>query len=163
MSERKKPDAMETALRYLEHRARTEQQVRDSLRDAEYTQEEIDDCLDRLLTLHYVDDTEYALSYLRRSLEKRRGLLRYYRELKERGIDKDTAQKAVYLFEDEEDCDIKEIEYENASLEAARILEGRSIGEKERAKAGRRLASLGYDMSMIYSILGAYGRSSIDA
>ena len=131
MSERKKPDVMETALRYLEHRARTAQQIRERLLDAEYAQEEIDACLERLQALHYVDDTEYALLYLRRSLEKRRGLLRYYRELKERGVDKDTAQKAVYLFEDEEDCDPDDYDYMGDDLYE-------EITDRARRITGRR-------------------------
>ena len=160
MTEPKKQDVMEAALRYLEHRARTEQEVRDKLADAGYEPEETEACLTRLKDLHYVDDTEYALSYLRRSLEKRRGRLRYYRELKERGISLETAQQAVYEYEDEENADLSAVEYENAREEAARVLAGRELTDKEKARAGRRLASLGYEMSMIYSVLGTFGKDS---
>ena len=73
MTEPKKEPAMDVAIRYLEYRARTEKQVVTRLQEAGYAQDEIDDCLTRLKALHYVDDTEYALSYLRRNLEKRRG------------------------------------------------------------------------------------------
>ena len=51
MSRAEKKDAMETALRYLEHRARTEQEVRGRLADAEYEAAEIDECLQRLKDL----------------------------------------------------------------------------------------------------------------
>lgn len=160
MTEPKKQDVMEAALRYLEHRARTEQEVRDKLADAGYEPEEIEACLTRLKDLHYVDDTEYALSFLRRSLEKRRGRLRYYRELKERGISRETAQQAVYEYEDEENADLSAVEYENAREEAARVLAGRELTDKEKARAGRRLASLGYEMSLIYSVLGTFRKDS---
>ena len=160
MTEPKKQDVMEAALRYLEHRARTEQEVRDKLTGAGYETEETEACLTRLKDLHYVDDTEYALAYLRRSLEKRRGRLRYYRELKERGISRETAQQAVYEYEDEENADLSAVEYENAREEAARVLAGRELTDKEKARAGRRLASLGYEMSLIYSVLGTFGKDS---
>lgn len=163
MTEPKKEPAMDVAIRYLEHRARTEKQVVTRLQEAGYTQDEINDCLTRLKDLHYVDDTEYALSYLRRNLEKRRGRLRFFRELKERGIERDIAQQAIYLFEDEENLDLAELEKENAFLEAERFLDDPAPTEKERARAGRRLASLGYDTSLIYHILGRFGRRDLDA
>lgn len=161
MSRAEKKDAMETALRYLEHRARTEQEVRGRLTDAEYEAAEIDECLQRLKDLHYVDDTEYALSYLRRSLEKRRGRMRYFRELKERGISRDTALQAIYEYEDEENADLSAIEYTNAEEEAGRILAGRELNDREKARAARRLASLGYETSLIYAVIGRIGRETI--
>ena len=110
-----------------------------------------------------MDDTEYALSYLRRNLEKRRGRQRYFRELKERGIERDIAQQAIYLYEDEENLDLADLEQENAFLEAERFLGNAAPTDKERARAGRRLASLGYDTALIYHILSRFGRSSFDA
>lgn len=154
---------MDVAIRYLEHRARTEMQVTVRLQEAGYSKEEIKDCLTRLKELHYVDDTEFALAYLRRNLEKRRGRQRYFRELKEKGIERDTAQQAIYLYEDEENLDLADLERENAFLEAERFFAGTAPTDKERARAGRRLASLGYDTSLIYHILSRFGRSSFDA
>ena len=84
-------------------------------------------------------------------------------ELKERGIERDIAQQAIYLFEDEENLDLAELEKENAFLEAERYLDDPAPTEKERARAGRRLASLGYDTSLIYHILGRFGRRDLDA
>lgn len=161
MTEKNKPDAMETALRYLEHRARTEQEVRTRLTDAAFDAEDIRDCLQRLKDLHYIDDTEYALAYLRRHLEKRRGRLRYFRELAGRGIDRETAQRAIYEYEDEENADLYEVERENALQEAIRILEGRELTDKEKARAGRRLAALGYDTSQIYGVLSELRRDTL--
>lgn len=151
------PDAMEAAVRYLEHRARTEQEVREKLRGGEYAEQEIETCIMRLKELHYIDDQEYALSYLRRSLEKRRGRLRVFRELKERGIERETVQQAIYQYEDEEEADLAAIERQNAFAEAAVILQGTHPSEKEKARAGRRLASLGYETSLIYACLRTGG------
>ena len=161
MNNKTKPEAMETALRYLEHRARTTKEIRDRLADAGYEAEEIRSCLERLTDLHYIDDGEYALAYLRRHLEKRRGRLRYFRELAERGISRETAQAAIYEYEDEENVDLSEVEHKNALQEAARILDGRAWTDKEKARAGRRLASLGYDTSQIYGVLGELQRNTL--
>ena len=157
----KKTDIMDTAARLLEHRMRTEQEVRRRLEEAAFEEEEIRSCLDRLKELHYIDDRAYALTYLRRSLEKRRGRCRIFRELRERGIERNIVQQAIYDFEDEEGTDLSEEEFRNAAAEAARLLEGSASTEKERARAGRRLAALGYETSLIYAVLGQIGQDTL--
>lgn len=155
--------AQEAALRYLEYRARTVKEVEEQLRMKEYTDEEIASCIERLEQLHYLDDEEYALSYLRHGLSKRRARRRILRELAERGVDKDTFEQAIYRYEDEECCDLAEVERQNALAEAGRILPQGYANDKEKAKLARRLMSLGYETAQIYSVLGELGGNRGDA
>ena len=87
--------------------------------------------------------------------------MRYFRELKERGISRDTALQAIYEYEDEENADLSAIEYTNAEEEASRLLAGRELNDREKARAARRLASLGYETSLIYAVIGRIGRETI--
>lgn len=156
-----KRDITDAALTFLEHRPRTTQEMRRKLRDGGYEEEEITACLARLTELHYLDDRDYAMRYIRQSLGKRRGRRRFLTELQERGISRDITAQALYDFEDEEDIDLAEAEYQNALAEAAQLLEGRSsdeVTDKLKARAARRLTFLGYETSLIYKVLAAAGK-----
>ena len=67
--------------------------------------------------------------------------------------------EGVYLFEEENGVEIKEIEYDNARNEAEKIfgkLKVEDIEKKHFDKLARRLNSLGYSAGTITSILGEY-------
>ena len=57
--------ARECALSLLEHRDRTELEMRRKLREREYGQEEIEDTITFLKDYHYLDDEAYARRYVR--------------------------------------------------------------------------------------------------
>ncbi|MDO5406391.1 MAG: regulatory protein RecX [Eubacteriales bacterium] len=57
--------ARECALSLLERSDRTEREMRQKLKDREYSPEEIDGTLDFLKEYRYIDDGEYARKYVR--------------------------------------------------------------------------------------------------
>jgi len=77
----KKYGVGDEAMRYLSHRMRTEQEMRQHLKEKEYEDSEIEGAIDDLKAHHYIDDYEYALAFYRNSFEKLRGGMRAKREL----------------------------------------------------------------------------------
>ena len=97
-------DAKQTALTYLAHKPRTEEEVRRKLRKTEASSSVVEDVVERLYELSYLDDEAYAEDYARnRFASKKYGPIRIRRELVERGIDQHVAETAVAdLFADED-------------------------------------------------------------
>ncbi|PSQ97855.1 MAG: recombinase RecX [Bacteroidetes bacterium SW_9_63_38] len=97
-------EAKQTALNYLAHKPRTEEEVRRKLRKTEASSSVIEDVVERLHELSYLDDEAYAEDYVRnRFASKKYGPVRIRRELVERGVDRRVADDAVAaLFADED-------------------------------------------------------------
>ena len=97
-------DAKQTALNYLAHKPRTEEEVRRKLRKTDAPSTVIEDVIERLYELSYLDDEAYAEDYVRnRFASKKYGPVRIRRELVERGVDRHVADEAVAdLFADED-------------------------------------------------------------
>ncbi|MES3629546.1 MAG: RecX family transcriptional regulator [Longimonas sp.] len=80
-------DAKQTALEYLAHKPRTEGEVRTRLQRDDYAPALIDDTIDRLHELDYLDDEAYAREYAtNRFANKSYGHHRIRRELRDRGV-----------------------------------------------------------------------------
>lgn len=88
--------AKQRALDYLAHKPRTEEEVRRKLRRQDAPESVIEDVVDRLYELSYLDDEAYAEDYVRnRFASKKYGPVRIRRELVERGVDRHTAETTV--------------------------------------------------------------------
>jgi regulatory protein len=88
--------AWERALDALSRRALTAGEVAEKLRRAGHPEQEVDDALERLLRLSFVDDRQVAYNHAeRRAEEGRRGALRVRAELLRRGIDPTLADEAI--------------------------------------------------------------------
>lgn len=146
-------DPYERALRYLEHRAHTAQEVEKHLLEKGYNGKEAAEAVARLREVHYLDDAEYAYDYIQYTLTKRRGRRRICRELADKGVDREVVEAAFYRLEDEDGVDPDEAEWQNALKEAQRTAGERPLDERQEARVGRRLSALGYDTSLIYRVL----------
>ena len=91
----KKRGVGDEAMRYLSHRMRTEQEMRQHLKEKEYEDSEIEGAISDLKAHHYIDDYEYALAFYRNPFEKFRGGMRAKLELEQKGIDILTADNAL--------------------------------------------------------------------
>ena len=143
--------AMEVASAYLANRMRTVQEVRQRLIDKEYDPEEIDEVLNNLIGLRYLDDYLYALRYYEYNREKRRGSNRAAKELAQKGVDEQTIKNARedFLFENKVD------EYEDALDVALKEAADREIDQKLKAKIARKLEAKGFSNGDIIRVLGA--------
>ncbi len=156
-------EIMERAARHLATRPRSEKELYEYLVKKGYKKTEIDKAIALLKGNKYIDDKAYAATYFRYALGKKKSVFKIRYELKQKGISDDNIAQGIYLFEDENSVDIKELELQNAEAEAQKYFES-NFKDREKKKAldktARRLASLGYPSSMISSILeGLYERN----
>lgn len=145
-----KRSAVDAAMDYISRRMRTEKEVRARLREKDYSHEEIDDAIQTLLELKYLDDYEYALSYFAYAFQKGKAKKLIEYELEEKGV---SYEKIGYAYEDyiEEN---KVDEYEMALEIAMREKEkSRIFREKDIARIARRLESRAYSSTIIYRVI----------
>ena len=158
MSKNKKT-AMEAASAYLANRMRTICEVKKYLREKEYSASEIDETVDELIALRYLDDSLYAERYYEYNREKRRGSGRAARELAEKGVDAETIRYAREDFLYSEKVD----EYADALAVAEKELELKpGLDEKAVARIGRKLDGRGFERSDIFRVLEELRRRSGD-
>lgn len=94
----------------------------------------------------YLNDSEYALAYIRHALNQNKGLQRIKRELKLKGISSNNIEEAIAQFEETEPIDERAMALEIASKMPHET-------DKEKARLARKLASLGYSASVIYDVI----------
>ena len=75
---------------------RTEEQVRKRLGDKGFVSEEADYVIAFLKEFGYIDDFEYAVSYIEYAAGKGHGARRIKDEMRRRGIDRNTIEDAFY-------------------------------------------------------------------
>lgn len=143
--------AKQTAFTYLAHKPRTETEVRRKLRRKDIGNRVIDEVIERLHELDYLDDEQYARDYAHnRFSNKGYGPIRIERELIDRGIDRHLAEKTVAEFFEEEN----EME---AAREQARKRWPRVAGEQDIRKQKRKLFGYlqrrGFSPDVIYQVV----------
>lgn len=148
--------ACEVAARFLAHRMRTVNEMRDHLEEKGFSKSEADAVIEEYEDLGYLDDAEYAKVYVEYACTKKRGRRRIERELKERGIDREIAENAVedYIYENGVD------EYEDA-LAIARGAANQRIGDdgnmtlsqREIGRIMRKLDRRGYGHGDIIKVI----------
>lgn len=149
-------DIKDVALKYLTSRARTRGEMEKHLREKGFEKEEIQETIQRLEQLHYLDDMDYCLRYFEYAFGKGRGTLRAKRELEEKGVSREIIQIAFEEYEAEES------ELDRARQQAAKIAAGKEPDRKLMAKIGRRLTTMGYSSDVIYQVIGGYMRNEYE-
>lgn len=153
--------AAEAAMRKLSARMRTEQEIRDFLRSAEYPAEEIEAAIAELKSYGYLHDERYCREYFRYAKARGKADARIVRELVQKGIASETARNVIEdLCAEMEEDDDGAADDRAAALAVGRKMlrgqwdDGKVADDRFLARVGRRLAGLGYDSSTIYDILG---------
>lgn len=143
--------AKQRAFTYLAHKPRTEEEVRRKLRKQDLGERVINEVIDRLYELDYLDDEQYAADYAHnRFSNKGYGPIRIERELIKRGIDRHLAEQAVAeFFEDESEIEM--------AREQARKKWSRVAGEQDIRKQKRKLFGYlqrrGFTPDIIYRVV----------
>lgn len=142
--------ARQRALDYLAHKPRTEHEVRRTLRKRDVPSSIIDDVIDRLYELTYLDDEQYAENYVRnRFSNKKYGPIRLRRELVQRGIDRALAEAAVEeLFSEK---NMHTVAREHAEKRSARLTD--ADPRRRKQKLYRYLRRRGFRTETIYGVL----------
>jgi regulatory protein len=98
--------ATEAALVFLAYRPRSEREVRDRLRRSGYDPSVIDQVITRLHDWRYLDDTDFARRWVEnRATHRPRGTRLLQQELRQKGIDRETAREVIAEAELDEAAD----------------------------------------------------------
>lgn len=104
---KKHKSARECALFLLEYRDRTEQQMRQKLKEREYEPQEIEEALSFLKEYRYIDDADYAERYIRvYSCKKSARQIRF--DLERKGIARDVVEQYLEETPVDEESQIRE-------------------------------------------------------
>lgn len=143
------------ALRYVGYSPRTIKQTIEKLHTFEYDETIIDKTIEFLKSYGYLNDTEYANSFIRsRIKQKRHGRHKISYDLMHRGIDKELSRPILEEYENEE--------YEGAVYLYNKKSKGKDITDhKEKAKITRYLQSRGYPYEIIRSVIQEATQSSL--
>ncbi len=139
-------DCRDTALSYLERRARTAYEMKAHLLAKGFPEEEADGTLGYLQGLGYLDDAGYCREYIRYGKSKGWGPDRRRSALAEKGID------AALVWDVLEEAFDRQTEKEAALREAEKLLRLKS--DTSVAKIGRKLLSLGYQSEVVEEVVG---------
>ncbi|MBI4096189.1 MAG: regulatory protein RecX [Candidatus Levybacteria bacterium] len=128
------------ALRFLSYRPRSEQEIRNKLKEKKVPQETIEKLISKLKEKKFIDDVEFAKKWIESRLRfKPRSLRLIQIELKQKGIDPETINNLQLTINDLE--------------QAKKLVEKkmRSFGKLRMTpeKLGRYLASKGFDWDTI--------------
>ena len=120
-----------------------------------YSAEEAEGAAAELKDRGYLDDERVALNYAGKAMEAGKGAARIKTELLQKGADKSVVEKVL--------AGLSENSEKNESERARAAVAGmRHDSEKDLARIGRRLASLGYPPHIIYDILGDLRKNTPD-
>jgi len=159
--------AIETAYAFLAARMRTSAEVRKHLEVKGYSRDEIDDAVNELIGLRYLDDYLFALRYYEYNHEKKRGVLRAERELMEKGVDRDTARNAredfiyenrINEFEDALDIALKEVFVQPDIYGEPPVM--KTVDDRLTAKIARKLEGKGFSKGDIFRVLDSIRREA---
>ncbi len=128
--------AKTVALRFLTRRQRTEKEIRDKLREREFGDEEIRKTIETLQGLGFLNDQEFARSYIRHQLTLRpKGKLLLRQKLLMLGVAKDIVDSAL-------DEAFQETGQEGSALEAAqKFLKKSQKSKDDPRKAKQKLVA----------------------
>lgn len=145
--ERKK--ARMKAMRLLEHMDRTEKGLTDRLRQEGFSSEAVEDAMDYVKSYGYINDARYAQHYIsyRLGIKSKQRILQ---ELSQKGIDRETAQRAW-----EEAAEIEEPD-ERALLRKTiekKYAPGTLLDDREMRRLYGFLARRGFRSEDIFSVL----------
>ena len=89
-------EAMERAGRMLALRPRTEREIRDRLKEAEFPEDVVEDTVGRLYELELINDEDFAVDWIEeRTQRKGLGPRALVAELQRKGVDRATAEAAL--------------------------------------------------------------------
>ncbi|WP_208559639.1 recombination regulator RecX [Marinilactibacillus kalidii] len=140
--------AFQRALNYLSYGMRSEKEVRDDLIEKEF-EAYIDEVVEKLKDQRFIDDLEYAKSYVRTSANlNRKGPKVIMNELNRKGIDKLQTEEAMeeYSYEDQ---------FDNAFNLAEKAWKKANQKSQREAiqKTKQFLLQKGYDMDIIQAVI----------
>ena len=148
--EDEKTRARHKALVILTGMDRTEQQLREKLKKAEFSQEAVDDAIAYVSSYHYIDDRRYADHYIE-VMRSSRSLRRIEMDLMKKGVPRDILQEAMKQAAEEDGS-----EFELALRLAEKKLKGRPpVDDRERQKLYAYLMRQGFSGRDVVKVMNS--------
>ena len=140
---------MDAALSYLSYRARSVREMERHLDECNYGESEIQQVIDRLLELNYLDDQAFAENFIRSRLASKPVSRRHLKEqLLSHELPQTIIEEALKTIDDE-------TEYRNALVVGKKFFSQFSELENDIRiqRTMRRLLTRGYSYSCAYSVI----------
>lgn len=150
---REKKSAFDAACDYLSRAEHSTKEVRDKLSEKGYDEAEIEEAVQKLTELRFLDDPGFTVRYIEYAMSKGRGMRRIREELRRKGIDSYLVEDAVYELTEGGQLS-EDSGRERALAQAMAIASGKEIDEKLIAKVARRLQTQGFESSEVYFAIG---------
>jgi len=141
------------ALKYLSYKNRSTKEIYDYLKKKEFSESEIEEAINKLIEYKFLDDNNFSEIFIRdRQLKgKSKRLISY--ELKQKGINRDTAEKSL----ESADNDLKTAkQYIEKRIHQFNRLDL----EKRKQRIIGRLQSRGYSWDIIKTVLKQIGEAT---
>lgn len=140
--------AKQKAMAILKYMDRTEQELRQKLKQADYTETIIESAIEYVKKFHYLDDERFAMNYIRfkKNSKSKRQL---QTELSQKGIRKEYIDLAF-----EEEYDDEELAIQKAV--AKKTLDIDSLSQEEKMKLASSLYRKGFKMDLIQKYTKIY-------
>ena len=142
--------ATNIAMKYLSSRLKTERQIKEYLSKKKFSEDSIVQVLFKLKEYKVIDDSEYALSYIRSNSQNSK--MRLKQKLSRSGVNKDLIEKAIINIDDYASC------FENAK----KYLRNKEVNKETCEKLTRRLQYLGYSWDTIKKVLSRLSNLDFD-
>jgi regulatory protein len=140
--------AKQKAMAILKYMDRTEQELKQKLKQADYTETIIESAIDYVKMFHYLDDERYAMNYIRfkKNTKSKRQL---QTELSQKGIRKEYIELAF-----EEEYDDEELAIQKAVAKKTTDID--SLSQEEKMKLASSLYRKGFKMDLIQKYTKIY-------
>ena len=135
--------ALDRAMEYLSKSAKTEKQVVEYLEKKGYTPSLIEKVVDKLKEYRFINDEAFA-EYYASGAKNQKGIRLIKQELKQKGIDGETAEKVLSEFSDDEEV---------ALTIAQKFLKGKEIDRDNLSKCYRKLLSKGFSYDTCSAVI----------
>ncbi len=140
--------AKQKAMAILKYMDRTEQELRQKLKQAEYTESITESAIEYVKMFHYLDDKRFAANYIRykKDTKSKRQL---QTELMQKGIRKEFIEQAF-----EEEYDDEDLAIQKAI--AKKTMDIDSLSQEEKKKLASSLYRKGFKMDKIQKYIKIY-------
>lgn len=133
-------EARRRCLHLLEYSPRTAYQLRKRLIDDGFTPEQAEDAVRYAESFGYVNDSNYAMEYVRTGCQKK-SKRELYMKLSSRGVDKASIEEALEAYDDEQEQTVRR-------LARKRLMQKPPKSNEDLLKAVKSLVSKGFPYEM---------------
>ena len=149
--------ALDKVLKYIDYKPRTEKEAADYLLNLALTNDQIDELIQKLKDLHFIDDERYTRMFVEEGIRHQNGPNLIRHQLLNKGIKPELIDQFLANYTDLEQHD-NALDMANKTLKTV-------IGLpylKQKESIYSRLNRMGYDYSVINQVLSVISYSKVD-